>query len=277
MPELPEVETIKRALELRLTGRRFAETVQRRPDLRWPLPPNLAFRLQNRRIEGFARRAKYIQVFLDDGQVMLLHMGMSGRLVFDGDPMGAHEHLTFCFDDGTVLRFVDPRRFGALDLTTVQELASHKLLAGLGLEPLGNAFSGQALAAAFRNRVVAVKLALMDQKLVVGVGNIYASEALFRTRLHPATQAGSVPEARLDELADNVRAVLTEAIDAGGSSLRDYVQADGELGNFQNLFKVYDRAGLPCPVCAEPVLRMVQGNRATFFCARCQPDGAAGD
>jgi formamidopyrimidine-DNA glycosylase len=270
LPELPEVETIKRALELRLVGKRFHETIQRRADLRWPLPARLPERLQNRRIDAFARRAKYIQVFLDDGQVMLLHMGMSGRLVFDGAPMGVHEHLTFRFDDGTVLRFVDPRRFGALDLTTVDELARHKLLAGLGLEPLGNSFSGAALAQAFRHRIVAVKLALMDQKLVVGVGNIYASEALFRTGLHPATPAGAVPAEQLDVLAANVRTVLTEAIEAGGSSLRDYVQADGELGNFQNLFKVYDRAGEPCLVCQGTIQRTVQGNRATFFCASCQ-------
>jgi formamidopyrimidine-DNA glycosylase len=271
LPELPEVETIKRALELRLAGRRFVDTVQRRPDLRWPLPANLPQRLAGRRVDGFARRAKYIQLFLDDGQVMLLHMGMSGRLIFDGTPQGSHEHLTFTFDDGTVLRFVDPRRFGALDLTTVAELPGHKLLAALGAEPLGNAFSGAVLAEAFRNRIVAVKLALMDQKLVVGVGNIYASEALFRTRLHPAAPAGTVPAAVLDLLAENIRSVLTEAIEAGGSSLRDYVQADGELGNFQNLFKVYDRSGQPCLVCEAPIARTVQGNRATFFCARCQP------
>lgn len=274
LPELPEVETIKRALELRLVGRRFAETIQRRADLRWPLPADLPGRLLNRRIEGFARRAKYIQVFLEDGQVMLLHLGMSGRLVFDGAPLGVHEHLTFRFDDDTLLRFVDPRRFGALDLTTAALLQSHRLLAGLGAEPLGNMFSGQALADAFRNRSVAVKLALMDQKNVVGVGNIYASEALFRTGLHPATPAGAIARERLDELARQVRAVLTEAIDAGGSSLRDYVQADGELGNFQNLFQVYDRAGQPCPACQTPILRMVQGNRATFFCARCQAEEA---
>ncbi|HEX2525123.1 MAG TPA: bifunctional DNA-formamidopyrimidine glycosylase/DNA-(apurinic or apyrimidinic site) lyase [Geminicoccus sp.] len=270
MPELPEVETMKRALELRLTGRRFAQTIQRRPDLRWPLPAQLPQRLAGRRVEAFGRRAKYIQLFLDDGQVVLLHMGMSGRLIFDGNPQGAHEHLTFSFDDGTVLRFVDPRRFGALDLTTVEDLPRHRLLAGLGMEPLGNAFSGLELADAFRNRIVAVKLALMDQKLVVGVGNIYASEALFRTRLNPATPAGAVPAAVLDLLAENVRAVLGEAIEAGGSSLRDYVQADGELGSFQNLFKVYDRAGKPCLVCETPIVRSVQGNRATFFCTRCQ-------
>jgi formamidopyrimidine-DNA glycosylase len=271
LPELPEVETIKRALALRLTGRRFARTVQRRADLRWPLPADLPTRLEGRRIEAFSRRAKYIQVFLDDGQVILLHMGMSGRLVFDGPALGAHEHLTFGFDDGTILRFVDPRRFGALDLTTVDGLPTHKLLAGLGLEPLGNAFGGPALSDAFRRRIVAVKLALMDQRLVVGVGNIYASEALFRTRLHPATPAGQAGAEQLDMLAQNVRAVLNEAIDAGGSSLRDYVQSNGELGNFQKLFKVYDRTGEPCLVCAAPILRTVQGNRATFFCAHCQP------
>ncbi|WP_159710333.1 bifunctional DNA-formamidopyrimidine glycosylase/DNA-(apurinic or apyrimidinic site) lyase [Geminicoccus flavidas] len=275
MPELPEVETVKRALAIRLTGRRFVETVQRRPDLRWPLPDDLPGRLRGRTVREFGRRAKYIQVFLDDGQVMLLHLGMSGRLVFDGQPMGPHEHLTFDFDDGTVLRFVDPRRFGALDLTTEAELAGHRLLAGLGLEPLGNEFSGPALASAFRHRIVAVKQALMDQKLVVGVGNIYASEALFRTGLHPATPAGAVDAERLEALAANVRTVLTEAIEAGGSSLRDYIQADGELGNFQRMFRVYDRAGEPCLVCTGPIRRTVQGNRGTYFCERCQPPARA--
>ena len=274
MPELPEVETIKRALETRLVGRRFVETVQRRPDLRWPLPHDLAARLHGRRVEGLGRRAKYIQLSLDDRQVVLLHLGMSGRLVFDGPELGVHEHLTFRFDDRTILRFFDPRRFGSLDLTTAKDLPVHKLLAGLGMEPFGNLFSGQALADAFRGRRAAVKLALMDQRIVVGVGNIYASEALFRTGLHPATPAGSVPLERLEQLAANVRAVLAEAIDAGGSSLRDYVQSNGELGNFQKLFKVYDRAGQPCTICAEPVLRIVQGSRATYFCARCQ--GSAG-
>ena len=277
MPELPEVETIKRALEMRLVGRRFAQTIQRRADLRWPLPPDLPALLRDRRIEGVARRAKYLQLFLDDGQVILLHMGMSGRLVFDGDPLGLHEHLTFSFDDGTILRFVDPRRFGSLDLTTAGGLADHKLLAGLGMEPLSNAFSGAALADALHGRTVAIKLALMDQRLVVGVGNIYASEALFRTRLHPATAAGLVSTERLADLVSNVRAVLIEAIDAGGSSLRDYVQSNGELGNFQRAFKVYDRAGEPCVVCAAPILRAIHGGRATFFCAHCQSgdDGPA--
>lgn len=271
MPELPEVETTKRALEHRLVGRRIAALAQHRADLRWPLPEQLAERLVGRRVEGFARRAKYIEVMLDDGQVVLLHLGMSGRLVFDGEPLGRHEHLTFGFDDGTVLRFHDPRRFGALALTTTDELAQHPLLAHLGVEPLGNAFDGKVLAELFRRRIVAVKLALMDQRNVVGVGNIYASEALFRTRLHPATPAGLVPAERLDELAGNIRAVLTEAIEAGGSSLRDYVQADGELGNFQRAFRVYDRTGEPCPVCTTPISRIVQGNRATFFCTACQP------
>jgi formamidopyrimidine-DNA glycosylase len=270
LPELPEVETIKRALELRLVGKRFHETIQRRADLRWPLPARLPERLQNRRIDAFARRAKYIQVFLDDGQVMLLHMGMSGRLVFDGAPMGVHEHLTFRFDDGTVLRFVDPRRFGALDLTTVDELARHKLLAGLGLEPLGNSFSGAALTQAFRHRIVAVKLALMDQKLVVGVGNIYASEALFLAGIRPSLSASRISRPRAARLHAAVREILARAVERGGSTLRDFSNVDGQSGYFQLEATVYGRTGEPCRICATPVRQVRQGQRSTYFCPNCQ-------
>lgn len=270
MPELPEVETITRALERTLRGRVITGVTQRRGDLRWPLPARLAERLRGRRLEGFARRAKYIQAQLDDGHTLLLHLGMSGRLVLGGAPLGVHEHLTFALDDGAVLRFVDPRRFGMLDLVPDHDLARHRWLAHLGIEPLGNAFSGEVLARLLRGRIVAIKQALMDQRLVVGVGNIYASEALFRAGIRPTRPAGSVARPRLDALAQAVRAVLTEAIEAGGSSLRDYVQADGELGHFQDNFRVYDRAGLPCPGCGRPIKRIVQGGRATFCCGRCQ-------
>lgn len=270
MPELPEVETTMRALARRLEDRRFVAVEQRRADLRFTLPQDLPGRLVGRRPVGFARRAKFIQAMLDDGTTLLLHLGMSGRLVFDGEPAGRHEHLTFHFDDGTVLRFVDPRRFGMLDLWPTARLAEHKWLAGLGLEPLGNAFDGPALLARLAGSHVALKVAIMDQRRVVGVGNIYASESLFRAGLSPRRLAASVGPGRAQRLAAAIRAVLLDAIDAGGSSLRDYVQSNGELGNFQRMFKVYDRAGLPCPACGTPIRRFVQAGRATFHCPRCQ-------
>lgn len=270
MPELPEVETTRRALERRLDGARFREVVQRRPDLRFPLPERLRERLEGRRILGFRRRAKFILVDLDDGATLVLHLGMSGRLVFDGPFLGGHEHLTFGFDDGTLLRFHDPRRFGMATLAATADLSDHPWFRHLGLEPLGNAFAGPALAAALAGRTTALKVALMDQRIVVGVGNIYASESLFRARLSPRRRAGWLKPAQAERLAAAVRTVLGEAIDAGGSSLRDYVQASGELGNFQRNFKVYDRAGEPCICGRATVARLVQGGRATFFCPRCQ-------
>ncbi|HEX6015129.1 MAG TPA: bifunctional DNA-formamidopyrimidine glycosylase/DNA-(apurinic or apyrimidinic site) lyase [Geminicoccaceae bacterium] len=274
MPELPEVETTVRALAARLAGRRLTDVVQRRPDIRFPLPERLADRLRGRTLQRFARRAKFIQCFLDDGDVMLLHLGMSGRLLLDGTPRGPHEHLTFAFDDGSVLRFVDPRRFGMLDLWPAASLGEHRWLARLGLEPLDPSFDGRALAGALAGRRTALKLALMDQRLVVGVGNIYASESLFRARLSPLRPAGSLGPRQAQRLARAVGAVLREAIGAGGSSLRDYVQADGELGNFQRDFCVYGRAGAPCTACGRPVERVVQGARATFWCPACQRGGS---
>jgi formamidopyrimidine-DNA glycosylase len=270
MPELPEVETTMRALAARLTGRRLTGLVQRRPDLRFPMPQRLGERLSGRTVQRFARRAKFIECFLDSDEVLLLHLGMSGRLVFDGAPCGPHEHLTFSFDDGTTLRFVDPRRFGMLDLSSTAALPQHRWLAGLGLEPLDAAFGGRTLSAALAGRRTALKIALMDQRLVVGVGNIYASESLFRARLDPRRPAGGLGAREVGRLARSVCAVLLEAIEAGGSSLRDYVQSNGELGNFQRSFRVYDRVGRPCAVCAGPVERLVQGARATYWCPSCQ-------
>jgi formamidopyrimidine-DNA glycosylase len=270
VPELPEVETTMRALAARLAGRRFTGLVQRRADIRFPLPADLGRRLVGARIDGFARRAKYIQAFLDSGDALLLHLGMSGRLLFDGPPQGPHEHLTFGFDDGTLLRFVDPRRFGMVDLGPIPDLPSHRWLRHLGLEPLGNGFDGPAVLAALAGRRSALKVALMDQRLIVGVGNIYASESLFRARLAPERPAGSLGPAAARRLAAAIREVLGEAIEAGGSSLRDYVQSNGELGNFQRRFRVYDRAGEACPACGAPILRTVQAGRATYHCARCQ-------
>jgi formamidopyrimidine-DNA glycosylase len=270
MPELPEVETITRALALRLCGRCIRSLAQRRPDLRFPLPDRLERRLVGRTITTFRRRAKYILGDLDDGQTLMLHLGMSGRLVLGGPPAGPHEHLTFGFDDGAVLRFVDPRRFGMLDLVEEADLARHKWLARLGLEPLGPDFDGVALRAALQGRRTAIKVALMDQRIVVGIGNIYASESLFRARLAPLRLAAEVGPYRARRLATAIREILEEAIGAGGSSLRDYVQSNGELGSFQSRFRVYDRAGLPCVACGALILRILQGGRATYLCVRCQ-------
>lgn len=270
MPELPEVETVMRALAVRLAGRRFTDVVQRRPDLRFPLPVNLPARLLGRSLTGFSRRAKFIQAFLDDGNALLLHLGMSGRLLLDAPAAGRHEHLTFTFDDGTVLRFADPRRFGMLDLVPAAELPRHRFLAALGLEPLGGELTPRRLHALLAGRQVAVKTAIMDQRLIVGVGNIYASEALFRAGIAPRRLAAEVGPRRAARLAAAIPAVLEHAISSGGSSLRDYVQASGELGNFQNDFRVYGREDAPCFSCARPIRRIVQGGRATYFCIGCQ-------
>jgi formamidopyrimidine-DNA glycosylase len=259
-----------RALAARLINRRFTSVTQRRRDIRFALPERLPERLEGRRLTGFARRAKYIQAYLDDGAVLLLHLGMSGRLLLDAPPQGPHEHLTFGFDDGSVLRFVDPRRFGMLDLVAAEELGRHKWLVHLGLEPLSNSFDGPALLAAIGRCRSPVKVALMDQRIVVGVGNIYASEALHRAGVSPRRLATNLGSVRAGRLAGSIREVLREAIEAGGSSLRDYVQSNGELGNFQSNFRVYDRPGLPCLACGRPIARIVQGSRATYYCVRCQ-------
>jgi formamidopyrimidine-DNA glycosylase len=270
VPELPEVETVMRGLQARLTGRRITQLTQRRADIRFPLPPDLAGRVTGRGLAGFERRAKYIIARLDDGQALILHLGMSGRLLFDGEPRGPHEHLTFAFDDGTLLRFVDPRRFGMVDLCAVDGLTTHRWLRHLGLEPLAPDFDGPALQRVLVGCQSPLKVALMDQRRVVGVGNIYASESLHRARLLPGRTAGLLRPAEASRLARAIVEVLEEAIAAGGSSLRDYVQADGELGSFQRNFRVYDRAEEPCLACGTKVERLVQGGRATFFCRRCQ-------
>jgi formamidopyrimidine-DNA glycosylase len=270
MPELPEVETAMRGLEARLVGRTIVDVAQHRPDLRFPLPAALPERLAGCRVLSFDRRAKYILARLDNDHRLLLHLGMSGRLLFDGEAAGPHEHLTFRFDDGTVLRYVDPRRFGMLDLVTEAELNTHPRLAGLGLEPLDPAFDGKALKRTLGERISPIKIAIMNQKLVVGVGNIYACESLFRARLSPLRPADNLKAADFRRLAEAIRSVLRAAIEAGGSSLRDYVQTDGELGYFQHQFDVYGRADEPCPNCHHPIKTLVQANRSTFYCGKCQ-------
>jgi formamidopyrimidine-DNA glycosylase len=267
---LPEVETTRRALERRVRGVAVARVAQHRADLRFALPARLPARLEGRRLTALRRRAKYLLADLDDGHTLILHLGMSGRLVFDGPALGAHEHLTFTFADGTTLRLHDPRRFGMVDLAPTAALAEHAWFRHLGLEPLAPDFDGDRLGAALAGRTSALKVALMDQRVVVGVGNIYASEALHRAKLSPRRRAGWLRPAQCARLARSVREVLEAAIEAGGSSLRDYVQASGELGNFQRDFRVYDRAGERCACGRAEVRRIVQVGRATFYCPGCQ-------
>lgn len=275
MPELPEVETVMRGLETRMDGRVLAEVEARRPDLRWPLPERFAARLTGRRVIGLRRRAKYILVDLDDGMSWMIHLGMSGRmLISDGakPELETHDHVVFRTDDGTWVRFNDARRFGMMDLWPTAEIERHKLLKGIGPEPLGNAFSGPALESALAGKYTPIKAALLDQKVVAGVGNIYACEALYRSGLSPRRLALNVWGGRAERLADAVKGVLTEAIAAGGSSLRDHRQVSGELGYFQHTFRVYDREGERCqnPGCTGTVKRLVQSGRSTFYCPRCQ-------
>lgn len=270
MPELPEVETAMRGLEARLLGRRITSFIQRRADLRFPLPPALPERLTGCRLTSFERRAKYILIGLDSDHTLLLHLGMSGRLLFDGDEAEKHEHMTFGFDDDTTLRFVDPRRFGMLDLVSTSKLGNHPRLKDLGCEPLDKTFNGKTLRALLEGRETPIKTAIMNQKFVVGVGNIYACESLFRAGISPTRSAASLKPRQLDRLASAIQHVLGQAIEAGGSSLRDYVQTDGELGYFQHQFDVYGRAELPCSSCAKPIRAIIQANRTTFYCASCQ-------
>ncbi|MCF4167447.1 bifunctional DNA-formamidopyrimidine glycosylase/DNA-(apurinic or apyrimidinic site) lyase [Zavarzinia compransoris] len=274
MPELPEVETVCRGLALALEGRRLSRVVARRPDLRLPLPVDLSARLEGRIVAAIRRRAKYMLWEMDDGTVLIGHLGMSGRMhVGEGampDPK-PHDHVTFETVEGPWVIFNDHRRFGLMVLDHRDTLDGHPLLAGIGPEPLGNRFDGPTLSRALAGRRTPIKAALLDQKVVAGLGNIYVSEALFRARISPLREAATVAGARAARLVPAIRDVLNEAIAAGGSTLRDYVRADGELGYFQHSFKVYDREGAPCPACDRSViLRIVQSNRSTYYCPRCQ-------
>jgi formamidopyrimidine-DNA glycosylase len=274
MPELPEVETVRRGLALKISGRRIVRAQLNRADLRRPFPPALQRRLDGARIGALARRGKYILIELDRDGLLLLHLGMSGRVTAGATdlPAARHDHVVLTLDDGTVVRFNDPRRFGLIDYLRREEAARHPLLAGLGPEPLDPGFDGVYLAKALAGKHTPIKSALIDQRIVAGLGNIYACEALYRARLSPRRLAASVGPARAHRLATAIREVLGEAIAAGGSSLRDYVQADGELGYFQHRWAVYGREGEPCPECncAEGVRRIVQSGRSTFFCAKLQ-------
>ena len=278
MPELPEVETVMRGLRQRLEGRVIVRATAHRPDLRWPLPENLQHRLTGARITGFRRRGKYILMRLAGGDSVLLHLGMSGRIVLTPlrpNMPAPHEHLVLETDEGWRLGFVDPRRFGSVDLVPTPEEEKHKLLAGLGPEPLDPAFTPALLSAALAGKRTPIKAALLDQKVVAGLGNIYVSEALFRARLSPLRSAHTIPGTRATRLVPAIKETLNEAIAAGGSSLRDYVQPDGELGYFQHAWKVYGREGEACERCpghpaCPGVRRITQSARSTFYCPRSQ-------
>jgi formamidopyrimidine-DNA glycosylase len=273
MPELPEVETVMRGLSAAILGHQISRVVVNRPDLRWKLPRDLGQRLTGARVESFRRRGKYILMRTSRADSMLLHLGMSGRIVLAGAPQ-AHEHVVWESHEGVRAGFVDPRRFGALDLMPTEAEDQHKLLASLGPEPLEPGFTAKTLACALAGKRTPLKAALLDQTLVAGLGNIYVSEALFRARLSPLRLAGNVTAREAAKLTAAIRATLTEAIAAGGSSLRDHVQPNGELGYFQHAWRVYGREGERCDACpggsCPGIARITQSGRSTFHCARLQ-------
>jgi formamidopyrimidine-DNA glycosylase len=270
MPELPEVETTRRGVAPRAVGRRVAAVRVYDRRLRWPVPADLARRLKGRTIERIDRRSKYL-LFRTDGGTLLVHLGMTGslRAYADAPPRRPHDHVDLVLDDGTTLRYHDPRRFGAM-LWVASPGDTHPLLRHLGPEPLEAAFTDEHLWRVTRGRRAAIKLALMDNRLVVGVGNIYANEALFRAGIRPTIAAGRLSRTRLARLADAVRTVLSDAIAKGGSTLRDYVDSDGDPGAFQLALNVYGREGLPCRVCGTRIRQVRQGQRASFYCPTCQ-------
>lgn len=273
MPELPEVETVRRGLAPRLTGHAITQVETRRADLRFPFPPDFAARIAGRHVENVGRRAKYLLIELQGGLILLSHLGMSGRYSFDPDgPPGPHDHVQFQLDDGTRVVYTDPRRFGFMDLMDTAHMGTNRFLKTLGIEPLGNILSGDVLTTALHGRRTPIKAALLDQRIVAGIGNIYACEALFRAGISPRRQAHTITGKRAERLADAIRTVLQDAIAAGGSTLRDFTAADGELGYFQHGFEVYGREDQPCvaPECPARVRRIVQSGRSTFFCSTCQ-------
>ena len=295
MPELPEVETVKRGLEPVLLGRRIKTVTLRRENLRFPFPPGFADNLQNARVGALSRRAKYILIDFDNGHTLIAHLGMTGRFTalnaqgtsnlgqfyFEtgaGEKAdGPHDHVIFDLDDGSKLIYSDPRRFGMMDLAKTAELDQHKLLKGLGVEPLGNELSARYLIEKFRGKAAPLKAALLDQRIIAGLGNIYVCEALHRAGLKPQRKAGSLVkpkshDARLDELVRHIRDILNEAILAGGSTLQDFASTDGEQGSYQQRFSAYDREGQPCHTanCPGTIKRIVQSGRSSFYCPVCQ-------
>jgi formamidopyrimidine-DNA glycosylase len=292
MPELPEVETVRRGLEPAMDGARFSKVELRRGDLRWPLPKDFVARLEGKTVTGLGRRAKYLLTDLSSGDVLVMHLGMSGSFhVFEKERQTvpgayyherakhkAHDHVVFHMSSGAIVTFNDPRRFGSMKIVPRDALDAEPLLRGLGPEPLGNEFDATLLAHACTGKKTSLKAALLDQRVVAGLGNIYVCEALHRARLSPKRGASTIadrkgaPNERAERLVDAIKIVLNEAIKQGGSSLRDHKLTDGELGMFQHNFRVYDREGEKCrtPDCGGTVKRFVQNGRSTFYCPTCQ-------
>lgn len=282
MPELPEVETVRSGLLPVMEGKRIELAVVNRPDLRWPFPPNMAQRLTGAQVLRLRRRSKYILADLSTQETLLIHLGMSGRMLISGQQLGdfyhehpaaqKHDHVVLHMEEGVRITFNDPRRFGAMDLLPTQTAEKHPLLARIGPEPLGNAFSEAYLARKLEGKAAPVKAALLDQAIVAGLGNIYVCETLFRARISPTRLCRDLTSQNIAQLVPIIREVLTEAIAAGGSSLKDFRQADGELGYFQHSFHVYDREGESCPAphCSGEILRIVQSGRSSFYCPICQ-------
>lgn len=270
MPELPEVETVCRGIRPHLQGRMFTGVEVRQPRLRWPVTDNLGEQLCGQRIKSVERRAKYVLIALERGSLMV-HLGMSGRLYFvpSGTPVGKHDHVDFALDSGQLLRYTDPRRFGAV-MWLDGQVGEHELLRHLGPEPLSAAFNVEYLSTLAKGRKVPVKTFLMDGRVVVGVGNIYANEALFMAGIRPDRAAGNISKARYTRLVDCVKQVLEKAIAQGGTTLKDFVGGDGKPGYFKQELLVYGRAGLACPSCSGPLKEIRQAQRSTVFCPRCQ-------
>lgn len=286
LPELPEVETVRRGLEPAMAGKLIERADIRRPDLRWPFPENMAARLTGHRVLGLRRRSKYILADLNSNETLIIHLGMSGRMLIQrpaGNDMPGgfhhgfptpekHDHVVLYMEESSRVVFNDARRFGAMDLCPTKELPTHKLLAGLGPEPLGNEFDEAYLSKVLKSRNSPIKSALLDQKLVAGLGNIYVCEVLWRAHISPIRKASTLSAKRTASLVPVIREVLQDAIDSGGSSLKDYRQADGDLGYFQHKFAVYGREGEPCrtPDCKGKINRVSQSGRSTFYCRLCQ-------
>ena len=280
MPELPEVETVRRGLSPVLEGHRIEALEVRRPDLRFPFPARFAARVTGTRIERLGRRAKFLTADLSSGETLVMHLGMSGRFTIAEDRLGnfhhetgtdpAHDHVVFHVEGGARVTYNDPRRFGFMELWPSATFETYPRLVDLGPEPLSNGFHADYLRAALRGRATPIKAALLDQACVAGLGNIYVCEALFRSGISPRRKASTIGPSRAAALAEAINQVIAEAIEAGGSSLRDFAAADGELGYFQHTFRVYDREGAPCVTCGATVKRIVQSGRSTFFCSTCQ-------
>ncbi|MDB4213373.1 bifunctional DNA-formamidopyrimidine glycosylase/DNA-(apurinic or apyrimidinic site) lyase [Octadecabacter sp.] len=282
MPELPEVETVRKGLIPSMQGQVITRADVNRPDLRWPFPDNMAIRLNGATVTALRRRSKYVLADLSTGETLIIHLGMSGRMTVSGDPLGQfhhdhpapekHDHVVFHMGNGSRVTFNDARRFGAMDLAPTATLEDHWLIKSIGPEPLGNTFNEAYLIDAFAYKNTPIKTALLDQRIIAGLGNIYVCEVLHRARVNPKRKAGQLSKTRVATLVPIIRDVLSEAIAAGGSSLKDYRQADGELGYFQHGFQAYDREDQPCQTsdCGGTIARIVQSGRSTFYCPKCQ-------